>query len=128
MKLQPTQPVGSTPGGTPGSRPVSSVSTGKIDIDDDDREETGILPFAVICLILALAAFAIELLSSKWLAQDETGSPSVGVPHHDYGHGRYENFRKSTQEVDLNWDFTEDRLSDLPIETYQEFKGKKEGS
>jgi len=73
VQLQPTQAVGGRPTGPVRSGPMTGpVQTGAIRtaagsqrIDDSDGEESGVMPFAIICLVLAVAVLCIQLFSSQ---------------------------------------------------------------
>jgi hypothetical protein len=106
------------------------MSTGSLssDLDDDDKAESGVMPFAAIAMVLALGAFAVELLGSqKVFTQDSTGSPSFAVPEADYaGKNRYEKKKRATGEWDLAYKFQPVMENDtMKIETYEEFKDRK---
>jgi hypothetical protein len=124
VKLQPTQPVSSAPTGTIASAPLS---TGRLSGQlDDDGEEAGVMPFAAVALVLALAVFTIELIGAqKPFMQDKTGSPSWAVPDSDYKHGNYEKIKAATGEVNLGYNFPADLPARLPIPTYKQYKDSK---
>ncbi len=84
VKLQPSQPgAASTPGGI-----AAPLSTGKLSASlDDDGEEAGVNPLAWACVVLALAVFAIEFLSSPTWSQQAKDTPVSffkPIPHDDY--------------------------------------------
>ncbi len=84
------------------------------------------MPFAVVCLVLALAVFTIELIGSqKPFQQDKTGSPSWAVPAADYKHGNYEKVKAATGKVNLGYNFPNDLPNRLPIPAYEDFKNSK---
>jgi len=97
VKLQPTQAPSAAGTG------VAPITTGQLAGGlDDDSAEAGITPFASICLVVALAAFAIGLFTSQDIfEQDKRGEPEWAVPNRDYRHGSYETIVRSTGEI--NW-------------------------
>jgi len=49
--------------------------------DDEAEEESGITPFAIICLVLAVAVLALNILTSERVfQQDSKGEPGFAVP------------------------------------------------
>ncbi len=73
VQLQPTQPVGGRPTGPARTGPLTGpIQTGAIKsaaasqlMDDSSDEEGGVMPFAIICLVLAVAVLCIQLFSSQ---------------------------------------------------------------
>lgn len=73
VQLQPTQPVAGRPTGPVRTGPLTGpIQTGAIKssagsqmMDDSADEESGVMPFAIICLVLAVAVLSIQLFSSQ---------------------------------------------------------------
>lgn len=130
VKLQPTQPMSGPPTGAVASAPLS---TGTMTLEEDSAE-TGLVPFAVVGLVLALAAFTIELVSSQRLIKQDpkTETPGFAVPHPDLARRagtpgvRVEKPKTGEEfEVDLRYDFAQSMTGAIPIKTYDQFKADK---
>lgn len=109
VKLQPAQSPGS-------AGAVAPLSTGKLSGElDDDSAEAGITPFASICLVMALVACAIGLLTSQNVFEQDknTGEPSYAVPYRDYKHGTFEKVVRVTQEIDWTYSFDDNILPEI---------------
>lgn len=73
--------MASAPTAAVSSAPIKGGVASQVLADDEAEEESGIMPFAAIALVLAVAVLAIELLSSQHVVeQDKNGSPGFGVP------------------------------------------------
>ena len=84
VKLQPSSP--SSPS-LPGSA-AAPLSTGNLSATlDDDGEESGLVPVAAICLVLAIAAILIETFSLPFAEVDSASTTNPGalnLPNNDY--------------------------------------------
>ena len=83
------------------------------------------MPFAAICVLLALVAFAVEMLGSdRFFKQDANGAPSFAVPAANFkGKNGYEKVMRGTEEVTLTHKFPESiKNGALKIEGYDEYK------
>ena len=84
VKLQPSSP--SSPS-LPGSA-AAPLSTGNLSATlDDDGEESGLVPVAAICLVLAIAAILIETLGLPMMEAESASTTDPGVfnlPNDDY--------------------------------------------
>jgi hypothetical protein len=66
IKMSQTQPMGSTGAPTKTISQKPNIQSTAADADEEweeEYEETGLMPFAIIVLILALAVLAIELVT-----------------------------------------------------------------
>ena len=84
VKLQPSSP--SSPS-LPGSA-AAPLSTGNLSATlDDDGEESGLVPVAAICLVLAIAAILIETLGLPMMEAESASTTDPGLfnlPNDDY--------------------------------------------
>lgn len=99
VKLAPTRPIASAPTASIASAPIKGGVASQVLADDEAEEESGITPFASICLVLAIAVLAIELITSgRVFMQDKTASPSWAVPNGFPGDEkeRYHKFNPTT--------------------------------
>jgi hypothetical protein len=109
VKLQPAQSPGS-------AGAVAPITTGKLSGElDDDSAEAGITPFASICLVIALAALAIGVMTSQNVFEQDKRNkePSYAVPFRDYKHGGYEKLERATGEINWNFNFDENILPEI---------------
>ena len=137
VKLQPSSP--SSPS-LPGSA-AAPLSTGNLSATlDDDGEESGLVPVAAICLVLAVAAILIETFSLKFAEAPSATATDPGLlnlPHNDYNRKFvYENEEDPEKNVDFKFikyasesgpiNLFDSGLEDfLKIKTYADYKGDK---
>lgn len=141
VKLQPSQPgAASTPGGI-----AAPLSTGKLSASlDDDGEEAGVNPLAWACVVLALAVFAIEFLSSPTWSQQAKDTPVSffkPIPHDDYDRKynpkvdnkenkeakvfRFTTYDENNKKVAPKNLFPSQYKRSLPTKDYDDFKGEQ---
>ena len=134
VKLQPSSP--SSPS-LPGSA-AAPLSTGNLSATlDDDGEESGLVPVAAICLVLAVAAILIETFSLKFAEAASATATDPGVlnlPHNDYNRKFvYENEEDPYSFKLLNYTADSGPISKLAgnlddymkIKTYEDYKNEK---
>ena len=84
VKLKPSSPGSPS---LPGSA-AAPLSTGNLSATlDDDGEESGLVPVAAICLVLAIAAILIETFSLPFAEVDSASTTNPGalnLPNNDY--------------------------------------------
>ena len=136
VKLQPSSP--SSPS-LPGSA-AAPLSTGNLSATlDDDGEESGLVPVAAICLVLAIAAILIETLGLPMMEAESASTTDPGMfnlPNDDYKR----KFVSQDEEAPFSFkllSYGDDRKSapksiltrgledNMEIKTYADYKDEK---